>query len=284
MYREVRMVELKEVLRLRGEGLPKSASPRSSISIRKPCGVISSSRRLPACGPRRTRSGTRTCERCSSRYTRLGAARVATAGPAARSSRRAIERWLHDGLRLTEVRKLARQGVSSPIRRSTALPCWSCSLAAQRRRSRCSTASPDTSCSSIPAGSAGSRCCMPNGAGFAHGSLPRSVRAIASSIPHSRKPRCAPSRRARRPEDFSAASSRSLFRTIPRRSSRRLIRSRPASRRRFLSTPRPGTFISIPPACVMRATEGSIPSSGTIRLGGCAASLMAGHRSDQVVS
>jgi transposase len=112
MYREVTMMELKEVLQLRSEGLPKKRiaaqlglDPKTvrrylavaeSVGVRTGAGVISDEQlrdvllALHPGGGRPRGDGWSRCE----------------------AQRSAIERWLSDGLRLTKIRKLlARQGV-----------------------------------------------------------------------------------------------------------------------------------------------------------------------------
>jgi hypothetical protein len=112
MYREVTMIELREVLRLRGEGLPKKRiaaqlglDPKTvrryletaeTAGVRLSAGPVSDEhvRQVllalhPAGGRPRDDGWTRCVDHCT-----------------------AIERWLGDGLRLTKIRKLlARQGV-----------------------------------------------------------------------------------------------------------------------------------------------------------------------------
>lgn len=112
MYREVTMIELKEVLRLRGEGLPKkrvaaqlSLDPKTvrrylaaaaAAGVRTDAGAISDEQlrevllALHPSGGRPRGDGWSRCE----------------------AQRASIERWLKDSLRLTKIRKLlARQGV-----------------------------------------------------------------------------------------------------------------------------------------------------------------------------
>jgi transposase len=113
MYREVTMIELKEVLRLRGEGLPKKRiaaqlglDPKTvrrylevaaTAGVQLTAGAVSDDEVRavllglhPAGGRPRGEGWTRCLDQ-----------------------RPAIERWLSDGLRLTKIRKLlARQGVA----------------------------------------------------------------------------------------------------------------------------------------------------------------------------
>jgi hypothetical protein len=70
MYREVTMIELKEVLRPWGEGLPKKRLAASSDSIRKRCVGISRRRKRRVCrptpAPPATSSCATSCSRCAS--------------------------------------------------------------------------------------------------------------------------------------------------------------------------------------------------------------------------
>ncbi len=115
MYREVTMIELKEVLRLRGEGLPKKRlaaqlgldpkTVRRYLTVAATVGVPASAGPvtdeqlrdvLLALHPAGGRPRGDSWDRC-----------VAQRG--------AIERWLKEGLRLTKIRKLlARQDVVIP--------------------------------------------------------------------------------------------------------------------------------------------------------------------------
>ena len=113
MYREVTMIEVREVLRLRGAGLPKKR-----IAAQLGLDPKTVRRYLAAAATAGVRvdgdeSATRRSARCCSRCSRRAVARAATAGRGVASSAPAIERWLGDGLRLTKIRKLlVRQGVA----------------------------------------------------------------------------------------------------------------------------------------------------------------------------
>jgi hypothetical protein len=115
MYREVTMIELKEVLRLWSEGLPKKRlaaqlgldpkTVRRYVAVAAAAGV---------------RAGTATVTDEQVRDVLL-ALHPAGGRPRGDSwshyvaQRAAIERWLKDGLRLTKIRKpLGRQGVGIP--------------------------------------------------------------------------------------------------------------------------------------------------------------------------
>src|SRR5437773_3857596 len=115
MYREVTMIELKEVLRLRGEGLPKRRltanlglepktvrrylSVAASVGVQAGAGPVTDEQLrdvLLALHPTGGRPRGDSWDRCV-------------------TQRMAIERWLRDGLRLTKIRKLlARQDVVIP--------------------------------------------------------------------------------------------------------------------------------------------------------------------------
>src|SRR5206468_4049430 len=115
MYREVTMIELKEVLRLRGEGLPKKRlaaqlgldpktvrrylSVAASVGVQAGAGPVTDEQLrdvLLALHPTGGRPRGDSWDRCV-------------------TQRMAIERWLRDGLRLTKIRKLlARQDVGIP--------------------------------------------------------------------------------------------------------------------------------------------------------------------------
>ena len=221
MYREVTMIEVREVLRLarRGpaeeadrrpararseDGAPVSRRPRTAAGVRV---TATDQRRGGPRGPARAASGRRAAAR-----RRLGALCRAARGDRALARRRPPADEDSQAARAAGRRR-------SRIRRSTASRSSSCSLARRRRRSRCSMASPARSCRSIRAGSAGSRCRRARSGGFARGSSPPCARGTASSIRPSRKRRRGRSRRVKRRGSFSAASSRSSFRITPRRSS-----------------------------------------------------------------
>src|SRR5437667_10411815 len=115
MYREVTMIELKEVLRLRGEGLPKKRlaaqlgldpktvrrylSVAASVGVQAGAGPVTDEQLrdvLLALQPTGGRPRGDSWDRCV-------------------TQRMAIERWLRDVLRLTKIRKLlARQDVVIP--------------------------------------------------------------------------------------------------------------------------------------------------------------------------
>src|SRR5947207_11856095 len=115
MYREVTMIELKEVLRLRGEGLPKKRlaaqlgldpktvrrylSVAASVGVQAGAGPVTDEQLrdvLLALHPTGGRPRGDSWDRCV-------------------TQRMAIERWLRDGLGLTKIRKLmARQDVVIP--------------------------------------------------------------------------------------------------------------------------------------------------------------------------
>ena len=115
MYREVTMVEVKEVLRLRGEGLPKKRvaaqlgldpkTVRRYLAAAEAAGV-------------RTSAGPITDEQVRDVLLALHPAGGRPHGDSwdhCTTQRSAIERWLKDGLRLTKIRKLlVRQGVVIP--------------------------------------------------------------------------------------------------------------------------------------------------------------------------
>jgi transposase len=110
MYREVRMVELREVLRLRGAGLPKKRiaaqlgldpkTVRRYLAVAETAGV-----RPTTVSEEDLQHVLLALHPAGGRPRGDGWARCA-------EQRSAIERWLRDGLRLTKIRKLlARQGV-----------------------------------------------------------------------------------------------------------------------------------------------------------------------------
>ncbi len=210
MYREVTMIEIREVLRLRGAGLPKKRiaaqlgldpkTVRRYLTAAASAGVrvtAGHQRRGGPPGP----AGAAPDGRAPARR-RVGAVSSSSARRSSGGSATAC-----GSPRFASCSSAKVSG--SRIRRCTASRSSSCSLARRRRRSRCSMASPVRNCSSIRAGWAGSRCPSENGDGFAPGSLPRCARAIASSIPPSRRPPPARSRRAKPPGSSSAAFSRS---------------------------------------------------------------------------
>jgi transposase len=111
MYREVTMIEVREVLRLRGEGLPKKR-----IAARLGLDPKTVRRYLRAAAA----AGVRVTPAVSDEEVRQVLLALHPAGGRPRGDgwgrcleqRAAIERWLRDGLRLTKIRKLlVRQGV-----------------------------------------------------------------------------------------------------------------------------------------------------------------------------
>jgi transposase len=114
MYREVTMIEIREVLRLRGEGLPKKR-----IAAQLGLDPKTVRRYLGAA----TTAGIRVTPTVSDEEVRQVLLALHPAGGRPRGDswgrcveqRAAIERWLGDGLRLTKIRKLlVRQGVDIP--------------------------------------------------------------------------------------------------------------------------------------------------------------------------
>src|SRR5215831_10325558 len=112
MYREVTMIEVREVLRLRGEGLPKK-----SIAAQLGLDPKTVRRYLETAAT----AGVRVTATITDEAVRqvLLALHPAVGRPRGDSwarcvdQRLAIERWLRDGLRLTKIRKLLlRHGVS----------------------------------------------------------------------------------------------------------------------------------------------------------------------------
>jgi len=112
MYREVTMIEVREVLRLRGEGLPKKRiaaqlgldpkTVRRYLDIAATAGV----RVTPTISDEAVRQVLLALHPAVGRPRGDGWARCVDQRPA-------IERWLGEGLRLTKIRKLlVRQGVS----------------------------------------------------------------------------------------------------------------------------------------------------------------------------
>ena len=210
MYREVTMIEIREVLRLRGEGLPKKRiaaqlglDPKTVRRYLDGRG----DRRRPRDGDDQRRGGPPGPPRAAARRRSAARRRVGavSSSSAPRSSAGSVTACASRRFASCSSGK----GSRSRIPRCTASRSSSCSLGRRRRRSRCSMASPARSCRSIRAGSAGSRCPSGNGDGFAPGSLPRCARGTASSIPPSRKRPRAPSRRVKPRGSFSAAFSRS---------------------------------------------------------------------------
>jgi Winged helix-turn helix len=111
MYREVTMIEVREVLRLRGEGLPKKR-----IAAQLGLDPKTVRRYLEAAAT----AGVAVTATISDEAVRQVLLALHPAGGRPRGDgwarcveqRAAIERWLGDGLRLTKIRKLlVRQGV-----------------------------------------------------------------------------------------------------------------------------------------------------------------------------
>ena len=88
MYREVTMIELREVLRLRGEGLPKKRIAAQLGLDPKTVRRYLDGRRDGRRPRDRRRSATRRCARCCSRCIRPAGGRGATAGRGVSSSAR----------------------------------------------------------------------------------------------------------------------------------------------------------------------------------------------------
>ena len=165
MYREVTMIEVREVLRLRGEGLPKKR-----IAVQLGLDPKTVRRYLTAAAM----AGVRVTAAIGDEDVRQV---LLAAAPDGRSpardgwarcldQRASLERWLGDGLRLTKIRNCwSGRASTSRIPRCIGSRSWSCSLAKRHRRSRCSMTSRARSCSSIRAGWAGSRCPSENGDG-----------------------------------------------------------------------------------------------------------------------
>ena len=135
------MIEVREVLRLLGEGLPKK---RISAQL----GLDPTVRRYLTAAQS---AGVLVTATISDEEVRQVLLALHPAGGRPRGDgwglcadhRAAIERWLGDGLRLTKIRKLlVRQGVESRIPRCVALPSSSSSLGKRRRQSRCWMGSP----------------------------------------------------------------------------------------------------------------------------------------------
>ena len=111
MYREVTMIEVREVLRLRGEGLPKKR-----IAAQLGVDPKTVRRYLTAA----TTAGVRVTAAVSDEEVRqvllalhpMGGRPRGDGWARCHEQRAAIERWLREGLRLTKIRKLlVRQGV-----------------------------------------------------------------------------------------------------------------------------------------------------------------------------
>src|SRR5688572_24603306 len=219
MSREVTMIEIREVLRLRGEGLPKKRIAAQlgldPKTVRRYLGAAQ-------------HAGVRVTAAISDEEVRQVLLALHPAGGRPRGDgwglcadhRAAIERWLGDGLRLTKIRKLlVRQGVE------IAYPTLHRFAVLELQFGKTATTIP------VLDGEPGQEVqldtgwvgwlTLPQGRndGFARGSLPRCARGTASSIrPSRRRPR-GRSKRAR-PRGISLAGfSRSSSRITPRPSS-----------------------------------------------------------------
>lgn len=111
MYREVTMIEIREALRLRGEGLPKKRIAAQlgldPKTVRRYLGAAAAAgvRVTPTVSDEEVRQVLLALHPAGGRPRGDGWARCG-------EQRAAIERWLRDGLRLTKIRKLLlRQGV-----------------------------------------------------------------------------------------------------------------------------------------------------------------------------
>ena len=248
MFREVTMVELKEVLRLWGEGLPKKR-----VAAQLGLDPKTVRRYLAAAAETGLRVD---AEPVSDEQLRDVLLALHPAGGRPRGDawtrcaeqREPIRRWLEDGLRLTKIRKLlARQGVL------IAYPTLHRFAVLELQFGRTATTIP------VLDGKAGDELQVDTGwVGWL--TLPligtrRRFRAWIFTAVQSRYRFVYPTfeeTTARAIEaceaawTFSAASSTSLFRITPRRSSSILIRSPRGSRQRFSSTPRRAIFISMP--------------------------------------
>src|SRR2546426_5069055 len=159
MFREVTMIELKEVLRLWGKGLPKKR-----VAAQLGLDPKTVRRYLTAA----TAAGLRADgDPISDEQVRDVLLALHPAGGRPRGDgwalcaeqREAIRRWLEGGVRLTKIRKLlARQGVRIAYPTLHRFAVLECSLAGRRRRFRSSTANPARNCKLIRAGWGGSRC------------------------------------------------------------------------------------------------------------------------------
>ena len=153
------MIEIREVLRLRGEGLPKKR-----IAAQLGLDPKTVRRYLDGGGERRCPRDRRDQRRggppgAPRRCIRPAGRRAATAGRGVSSSaRRSRAGWATACASPRFASCWCGRASTSRIRRCIASRSSSCSLARRRRRSRCSMASRATSCRSIRAGSAGSRC------------------------------------------------------------------------------------------------------------------------------
>ena len=225
MYREVTMIEIREVLRLRGEGLPKKRHRRPARA-RSENGPALSERRRDGGRPR---DGRRSATRRSGRSLlalhpvgraaarrRLGAVWRAARGDRALARRRPAPD--QDSQAAGPPGRRDRVSHAASVRGPRAA-VWQDrdDDPGPRRRARAGAAGRHGL--GRLAHAAGGR-----SGGFARGSLPRCARATASSIRPSRKRPRARSRRARPRGTSSAASSRSSSRITPRRSSSTRIR------------------------------------------------------------
>ena len=154
MYREVTMVEVKEVLRLwrlprnrlaaqlglRSETVRRLLAAATAAGVHADGGAVTDDEvrdTLLALHP-------------------MGGGRGTTGGRSAPRTGPSIERWLGDGLRLTKIRKLlTRQGVAITYPTCIASRSPSCSLGRPRRRFPWSMAHQGRSSRSTPGGSDG---------------------------------------------------------------------------------------------------------------------------------
>ncbi len=218
MYREVTMVEVKEVLRLWREGVPtKRLAAQLGLD---PKTVRRYLRAAAAAGLRadgrevsddEVREVLLALQPVGGRPRGDGWAHCA-------AQREAIRRWLADGLRLTKIRKLlVRQGVAIAYADAVSLRGPRAAVwpdrhddpgARWRAGQELQVDTGWVGWLTLPAPG--------SGAGFAPGSSPPCARAIASSIRPSRRPPRARSRRAKRPGTSSAASPRNRKLAITR--------------------------------------------------------------------
>src|SRR6516225_7681159 len=209
MYREVTMIEFKEVLRLWQEQVPKKR-----IAARLGLDPKTVRRYLWAAEAAGLRAQQETLSDEQVRDVLLalqpgGGRPHGESWARCSEQREAIQRWLASGYgSLRFVSSWRGRVCRSAIPRFTALRSSSCSLGEPPPPSRSSMAIPARNCKWIPAGWAGSPLHYSHSVGaFVLGSLPRSSPAIGLCIPPSKKQRRAPSRPARLPGSSSAASS-----------------------------------------------------------------------------
>ena len=184
MYREVTMIEVREVLRLRGAGLPKKR-----IAAQLGLDPKTVRRYLEAAAT----AGVPVTASISDEAVREVLLALHPAGGRPRGDgwvrcveqRGAIARWC--AATASGSPRFAScwggRASTSRIRRCTGLRSSTCNSGRPRRRSPCSMASRGRSCSSIRGGSAGSRCRRGRSGGFVRGSSPPSARGTASSTP-----------------------------------------------------------------------------------------------------